>query len=253
MKIQCDVCNHEPATLFCCADEAALCSSCDRHIHRANKLSIKHHRLPFLSPSPSSPSPLCDICQDKRAFIFCQQDRAIICRDCDAAIHTNNHVTENHSRFFLTGVRISSSPAPNSSSSDQPEKHTNATSTSSSFSDYLIKTLPGWKVEDLLVDDAAEAAAAHFQVEDLADEIPSWAAPHVPQSPAICFSDAAAAVVAVKQVNSTTHSKRQASDDAFRVPQLSPAIAGGQNKRQRTSVAPFPTSSSFSYPLFWYH
>ncbi|XP_039119494.1 B-box zinc finger protein 20-like isoform X2 [Dioscorea cayenensis subsp. rotundata] len=169
MKIQCDVCNHEPATLFCCADEAALCSSCDRHIHRANKLSIKHHRLPFLSPSPSSPSPLCDICQDKKAFIFCQQDRAIICRDCDAAIHTNNHLTENHSRFFLTGVRISSSPAPNSSSSssssDQPEKHTNATSTSSSsFSDYLIKTLPGWKVEDLLVDDAAEAAAAHFQL-----------------------------------------------------------------------------------------
>ena len=67
MKVQCDVCAAEAASVFCCADEAALCDACDRRIHRANKLAGKHRRF-SLNPCSSSSAaaqkpPLCDICQ----------------------------------------------------------------------------------------------------------------------------------------------------------------------------------------------
>jgi len=45
MKIQCDVCEKAPATVICCADEAALCAKCDVEVHAANKLASKHQRL----------------------------------------------------------------------------------------------------------------------------------------------------------------------------------------------------------------
>ena len=73
MKVQCDVCAAEAASVFCCADEAALCDACDRRVHRANKLAGKHRRFSLLNPAPpfsssgssaqQAPPPLCDICQ----------------------------------------------------------------------------------------------------------------------------------------------------------------------------------------------
>ncbi|XP_043708690.1 B-box zinc finger protein 21-like isoform X2 [Telopea speciosissima] len=110
MKIQCDVCNKEEASLFCSADEAALCHACDHRVHHANKLAGKHHRFSLLHPS-SKDFPRCDICQEKRAFLFCREDRAILCRDCDLPIHTANEHTTKHHRFLLTGVKLSSSPS----------------------------------------------------------------------------------------------------------------------------------------------
>lgn len=61
MKIQCDVCEKAPATVICCADEAALCAKCDVEIHAANKLASKHQRL--LLQCLSNKLPRCDICQ----------------------------------------------------------------------------------------------------------------------------------------------------------------------------------------------
>ena len=68
MKVQCDVCAAEAASVFCCADEAALCDACDRRVHRANKLAGTHRRFSLLHPCSSSSTasqkpPLCDICQ----------------------------------------------------------------------------------------------------------------------------------------------------------------------------------------------
>lgn len=189
MKVQCDVCAAEAASVFCCADEAALCDACDRRVHRANKLAGKHRRFSLLSPAPSSsssaatqqqPPPVCDICQEKRGLLFCKEDRAILCRDCDVSVHTASELTMRHTRFLLTGVRLSAepaaSPAPppsedeNSSGSFSaggdgapPSSSAPATShgsDSSSISEYLTKTLPGWHVEDFLVDEATAAAAA---------------------------------------------------------------------------------------------
>ncbi|XP_022772691.1 B-box zinc finger protein 21-like [Durio zibethinus] len=111
MKIQCDVCNKKEASVFCTADEAALCDACDHRVHHANRLASKHQRFSLLHPSSSKQAPLCDICQEKRAFLFCQQDRAILCRDCDVPIHSANEHTQKHNRFLLTGVKLSATSA----------------------------------------------------------------------------------------------------------------------------------------------
>ncbi|KAK8585151.1 hypothetical protein V6N13_139089 [Hibiscus sabdariffa] len=63
MKIRCDVCDREEASVFCTADEAALCDACDHRVHHANKLASKHQRFSLLHPSSSKQVPLCDICQ----------------------------------------------------------------------------------------------------------------------------------------------------------------------------------------------
>ncbi|KAL3514722.1 hypothetical protein ACH5RR_027439 [Cinchona calisaya] len=97
-------------------DEAALCNSCDHRVHHANKLASKHHRFSLLQPPPKQ-APLCDICQERRAFLFCQQDRAILCRECDIPIHKANEHTQKHNRFLLTGVKLSAKSSLYSSSS----------------------------------------------------------------------------------------------------------------------------------------
>ncbi|KAK8362400.1 hypothetical protein V6Z12_A03G099700 [Gossypium hirsutum] len=87
MKIQCDVCEKEAASVFCTSDEATLCAP----------LASKHQRFSLLHPSSSKQVPLCDICQEKRGFVFCVQDRAILCIK--------------HDRFLLTGVKLSATSA----------------------------------------------------------------------------------------------------------------------------------------------
>ncbi|WOL00906.1 B-box zinc finger protein 24 [Canna indica] len=104
MKIQCDVCEKAPAAVICCADEAALCGSCDVEIHAANKLASKHQRLQ-LQCLPSK-LPRCDICQEKAAFIFCVEDRALFCKDCDEPIHVAGTLSGEHQRYLATGVHI---------------------------------------------------------------------------------------------------------------------------------------------------
>ncbi|MBA0681954.1 hypothetical protein Goari_023720 [Gossypium aridum] len=111
MKIQCDVCEKEAASVFCTADEAALCGACDHRVHHANKLASKHQRFSLLHPSSSKQVPLCDICQEKRGFVFCVQDRAILCKDCDVPIHSANQYTQKHDRSLLTGVKLSATSA----------------------------------------------------------------------------------------------------------------------------------------------
>ncbi|XP_010268200.1 PREDICTED: B-box zinc finger protein 24-like isoform X1 [Nelumbo nucifera] len=104
MKIQCDVCEKAPATVICCADEAALCAKCDIEVHAANKLASKHQRL--LLQCLSDKLPRCDICQEKTAFIFCVEDRALFCQDCDESIHSANSLSANHQRFLATGIKV---------------------------------------------------------------------------------------------------------------------------------------------------
>ncbi|XP_056683165.1 B-box zinc finger protein 20 isoform X1 [Spinacia oleracea] len=208
MKIQCDVCEKQEASVFCAADEAALCEGCDYRVHQANKLATKHLRFSLLHPCFKE-APLCDICQmlligfymqERRAFLFCKEDRAILCRECDIPIHKANEHTQCHNRYLLTGVKISASSAtypitsPKSSTSSGPnsESHTKSSVTISSsydhdmfnqqhsyntstttpstttiydqineegISEYLMETLPGWKVEDFL---DSSSASHHF-------------------------------------------------------------------------------------------
>ncbi|CAH8344576.1 unnamed protein product [Eruca vesicaria subsp. sativa] len=200
MKIWCDVCDKEEASVFCCADEAALCNGCDRNVHFANKLAGKHLRFSLTSPKFKD-APLCDICGERRALLFCQEDRAILCRECDIPIHQANEHTKKHNRFLLTGIKLSASPStyPRTSNSDsaaalgraktrpksvsgevpcsassevfasspsttpnnyyygleetfQQASDSGSGSGTGSISEYLMETLPSWRVEDLLQD-----------------------------------------------------------------------------------------------------
>ncbi|KAJ0680614.1 putative transcription factor interactor and regulator Znf-B family [Helianthus annuus] len=185
MKIQCDVCHKSEAVVYCTADEASLCSACDHCVHHANKLANKHLRFSLIHPSFKD-SPRCDICQERRAFLFCKEDRAILCRECDIPIHKANEHTKKHTRFLLTGVKLSASlscydnsfqQTPSSSNSNGSVESTKAFGSSAdqrsasvndnypysnyslsqgemdqtgSISEYLTETLPGWHVDQFL-------------------------------------------------------------------------------------------------------
>ncbi|AQL02055.1 B-box zinc finger protein 22 [Zea mays] len=117
MKIQCNACGAAEARVLCCADEAALCVACDEEVHAANKLAGKHQRVPLLTDAAAAAAaaapavPKCDICQEASGYFFCLEDRALLCRDCDVAIHTVNSFVSVHQRFLLTGVQVGLDPA----------------------------------------------------------------------------------------------------------------------------------------------
>ncbi|EES17867.1 hypothetical protein BDA96_09G079800 [Sorghum bicolor] len=110
MKVLCSACEAAEASVLCCADDAALCARCDREVHAANRLAGKHQRLPLLAPGGQSAAavspPKCDICQECDAYFFCLEDRALLCRSCDVAVHTANAFVSAHRRFLLTGVQV---------------------------------------------------------------------------------------------------------------------------------------------------
>ncbi|KDP38585.1 hypothetical protein JCGZ_04510 [Jatropha curcas] len=306
MKIQCDVCSKDEASVFCTADEAVLCDACDHRVHHANKLASKHQRFSLLHPS-SKNFPLCDVCQEKRAFLFCQQDRAILCRDCDVPIHKANEHTQKHNRFLLTGVKLSatsalymssSSSASDVNSSDlvpdskqsqhQPSVKpvsvslpksnlssigktlpSNSTvnknlssntsvnrdgdnlvisdgiGSTSSISEYLMETLPGWQLDEL---DFPSTPFAGFCKPDDDGMLPfvdtdigsnSIISPFssetmgiwVPQAHPTQHYQQIGGQIGLKETKGTTNTKvnyRRWSDDAFTVPQISPQSTGSK-------------------------
>ncbi|XLT02205.1 hypothetical protein HN51_051556 [Arachis hypogaea] len=44
--------------------------------------------------------------EDKPAFIFDVEDRALFCKDCDEPIHLAGSLSANHQRFLATGIRV---------------------------------------------------------------------------------------------------------------------------------------------------
>ncbi|GMJ06910.1 B BOX 21, B-box domain protein 21, long hypocotyl under shade, salt tolerance homolog2 [Hibiscus trionum] len=170
MKICCDVCCKQEATLFCYSDEAALCDVCDLCVHHANKVATQHSRFPLLQPKFNDFS-FCDVCQERRGYIFCQEDRAILCIKCDLQVHEANEYTQKHKRFLLTSVKLSSSSSNgccsntvsnneilSSPSVEKPvlcsKTYSNSdnasVSMSSTMSEYFMETIPGWLVDDFL-------------------------------------------------------------------------------------------------------
>lgn len=108
--------------------------------------------------------------QEKTGFLFCQEDRAILCRDCDLPIHSASALTMKHSRFLLTGIRLSAAPKLDAEAVTSMHGHCDiktdssgggsmvATTNSSSISEYLMNMLPGWHVDDFLMDDVTAQA-----------------------------------------------------------------------------------------------
>ncbi|GMI85802.1 B-box protein 11 [Hibiscus trionum] len=72
----CDYCDQSTALLYCRADSAKLCFSCDREVHSANLLFSKHSR-----------SQLCDACHQSPASVFCETEQSVFCSNCDWEYH----------------------------------------------------------------------------------------------------------------------------------------------------------------------
>lgn len=66
-------------------------------------------------PLPCSPPAL----QEAHAYFFCVEDRALLCRACDVAVHTANAFVSAHRRFLLTGVQVGLQP--DAAAADAPD------------------------------------------------------------------------------------------------------------------------------------
>ncbi|TXG59762.1 hypothetical protein EZV62_014335 [Acer yangbiense] len=94
MRTLCDACESAAAIVFCAADEAALCRSCDDKVHMCNKLASRHVRVGLATPSEV---PRCDICENA-------PDGSSLCLQCDMIVHVGGKRT--HGRYLLLRQRV---------------------------------------------------------------------------------------------------------------------------------------------------
>ncbi|KAF5738134.1 salt tolerance-like protein [Tripterygium wilfordii] len=101
MRTLCDACESAAAVVFCAADEAALCRSCDDKVHLCNKLASRHVRVGLAAPSDI---PRCDICENAPAFFYCEIDGTSLCLQCDMVVHVGGK--RMHGRYLLFRQRV---------------------------------------------------------------------------------------------------------------------------------------------------
>ncbi|XP_072983188.1 zinc finger protein CONSTANS-LIKE 5-like [Typha latifolia] len=94
---RCDSCHTSPALLFCRADSAYLCGTCDERVHGS---CGRHERVW-----------LCEVCEQAPAVVTCKADAAVLCVTCDADIHSANPLSRRHERLPLTAFLGSLSSA----------------------------------------------------------------------------------------------------------------------------------------------
>nr|DAD33434.1 TPA_asm: hypothetical protein HUJ06_012285 [Nelumbo nucifera] len=90
-KCLCDFCGELRALIYCRADTAKLCISCDHDVHSGNPLFGKHSR-----------SQLCDACASNPASIYCSTENLVLCQNCDWDSHGGSSSTL-HDRRPLEG------------------------------------------------------------------------------------------------------------------------------------------------------
>lgn len=76
MEKICEFCTALKPVIYCKADAAHLCLSCDAKVHSANALSSRHFR-----------SILCDSCRLRPANVQCLDHQMFICGGCDTSLH----------------------------------------------------------------------------------------------------------------------------------------------------------------------
>lgn len=80
----CDACRSAASAVYCRADQAYLCGSCDARIHEA---ASQHDRVG-----------VCEACERAPAALVCKADSASLCEACDAEIHSANPLACRHHR-----------------------------------------------------------------------------------------------------------------------------------------------------------
>uniref|UniRef100_A0A1J3D312 Zinc finger protein CONSTANS-LIKE 5 n=1 Tax=Noccaea caerulescens TaxID=107243 RepID=A0A1J3D312_NOCCA len=79
----CDACKSVAAAVFCRADSAFLCITCDTRIHSFTR----HERVM-----------VCEVCEQAPAAVTCKADAAVLCVTCDSDIHSANPLASRHER-----------------------------------------------------------------------------------------------------------------------------------------------------------
>nr|QTY32144.1 BBX transcription factor [Oxybasis rubra] len=76
MEKTCEFCGASGAVVYCQADAALLCLSCDSKVHSANALFGRHSR-----------SLLCDSCKENPAYVRCMDHLMLLCQECESQLH----------------------------------------------------------------------------------------------------------------------------------------------------------------------
>ncbi|KAJ1258982.1 hypothetical protein BS78_10G118000 [Paspalum vaginatum] len=96
----CDGCRAAPSLVYCRADAAYLCASCDTRVHAANCVASRHERVR-----------VCEACERMPAVLECRADAAALCATCDAQVHSANPLAGRHQRVPVVPLPAAAMPA----------------------------------------------------------------------------------------------------------------------------------------------
>jgi len=96
----CDGCRAAPSVVYCRADAAYLCASCDTRVHAANRVASRHERVR-----------VCEACERAPAVLVCRADAAALCAACDAKVHSANPLAGRHQRVPVVPLPAAAIPA----------------------------------------------------------------------------------------------------------------------------------------------
>ncbi|TVU11660.1 hypothetical protein EJB05_45257, partial [Eragrostis curvula] len=96
----CYGCRSAPSVVYCRADAAYLCASCDTRVHAANRVASRHERVR-----------VCEACERMPAVLVCRADAAALCAICDAQVHSANPLAGRHQRVPVLPLPAAPVPA----------------------------------------------------------------------------------------------------------------------------------------------
>nr|AIP90449.1 HD1 [Oryza glumipatula] len=96
----CDGCRAAPSVVYCRADAAYLCASCDARVHSANRVASRHERVR-----------VCEACERAPAALACRADAAALCVACDVQVHSANPLARRHQRVPVAPLPAVAIPA----------------------------------------------------------------------------------------------------------------------------------------------
>ncbi|KAL1223329.1 putative zinc finger protein [Cardamine amara subsp. amara] len=85
MERVCEFCKAYRAVVYCIADAANLCLTCDTKVHSANSLSGRHLR-----------TLLCDLCKNHPCVVRCINHKLFLCHGCNEKLHSG--ISSEHCR-----------------------------------------------------------------------------------------------------------------------------------------------------------
>ncbi|KAF2926262.1 hypothetical protein DAI22_06g112900 [Oryza sativa Japonica Group] len=96
----CDGCRAAPSVVYCRADAAYLCASCDARVHAANRVASRHERVR-----------VCEACERAPAALACRADAAALCVACDVQVYSANPLARRHQRVPVAPLPAITIPA----------------------------------------------------------------------------------------------------------------------------------------------